>query len=57
MSTLTAALVQLTVPVLAAVAAAVLLDEPLTVRLVGAGVGVLGGVALALRSRRRMRER
>lgn len=52
LSALVAALVQLTVPVLAALAAVVLLDEPLTARLLGAGALVLGGVAYALWSRR-----
>jgi drug/metabolite transporter (DMT)-like permease len=45
-----AALVQLSVPVLAAGAAVVLLDEALSLRLVSAGVLVLGGVVLALRA-------
>jgi drug/metabolite transporter (DMT)-like permease len=45
-----AALVQLSVPVLAAGAAVVLLDEALSLRLVSAGVLVLGGVLLALRA-------
>jgi len=41
----TAATVQLSVPVIAGVAAVGILDEPLTVRLVVASVGVLGGIA------------
>lgn len=52
LSALVAALVQLIVPVLAALAAVVLLDEPLSARLLGAGALVLGGVACALWSRR-----
>jgi drug/metabolite transporter (DMT)-like permease len=51
LTALRAALVQLTVPVLAAAAAVVLLDERPSVRLVGSGAAVLGGVALALTSR------
>jgi drug/metabolite transporter (DMT)-like permease len=47
-----AAIVQLTVPVIAALAAVALLDEPVTVRLVISTVLVLGGVALAILSRR-----
>ena len=49
--TLNAALVQLTVPVLAAIGAIALLDEHPSARLVGCGVTVLGGVALALFTR------
>lgn len=52
LSALRAALVQLAVPVLAAAAAVVLLDEPLTARLIGAGALVLSGVSCALWSRR-----
>ena len=48
-----AALVQLVVPVLAAVAGIVLLDERSTTRLVIAGPLILGGVAFALLGRRR----
>ncbi|BCH33823.1 hypothetical protein MesoLjLc_57530 [Mesorhizobium sp. L-8-10] len=47
-----AAIVQLTVPVIAALAAVALLDEPVTVRLVISTILVLGGVALAILSRR-----
>lgn len=47
-----AAIVQLTVPVIAALAAVALLDEPVTTRLVLSTVLVLGGVALAILSRR-----
>jgi drug/metabolite transporter (DMT)-like permease len=46
-----AAIVQLTVPVIAAIAAVALLGETLGVRLVVAGAAVLGGVALALTAR------
>jgi drug/metabolite transporter (DMT)-like permease len=52
LSALRAALVQLAVPVLAAAAAVVLLDEPLTLRLIGAGLLVLFGVSCALWTRR-----
>lgn len=51
LSAMRAALVQLSVPVLAAAAAVVLLDEPLTLRLVWASILVLGGVLLAVRRR------
>ncbi|MCP4898223.1 MAG: DMT family transporter [bacterium] len=44
----TAAVVQLTVPVLAAVAGVLVLSEPLTPRLVIAGAVILGGVGIAL---------
>jgi drug/metabolite transporter (DMT)-like permease len=44
-----AAVVQLSVPVIAAVAGAVILGEPVTLRLVVAAAAVLGGIALALR--------
>jgi drug/metabolite transporter (DMT)-like permease len=47
-----AALVQLAVPVLAAVAGALVLREPMTARLVGASATVLGGIGLALAPRR-----
>jgi drug/metabolite transporter (DMT)-like permease len=50
---LRAAIVQLTVPVLAAVGAALLLDEPVTARLVGASAAILGGVALSVLGGRR----
>jgi drug/metabolite transporter (DMT)-like permease len=53
LSALHAALVQLTVPVLAALGAIVLLDEHPTARLIGSGLAVLGGVALALLTRAR----
>jgi drug/metabolite transporter (DMT)-like permease len=48
-----AAMVQLTVPVIAAVGGVVLLDERLSWRLVIAGVLTLGGVALAIGGRQR----
>jgi drug/metabolite transporter (DMT)-like permease len=43
------------VPVIAALGATVVLGEPLTVRLVIAGTAVLGGVALVLAARTRVR--
>lgn len=46
-----AASVQLAVPVLAAVAGVILLDEPLTPRLLAAGSVILGGIALAVLGR------
>jgi drug/metabolite transporter (DMT)-like permease len=52
-----AALVQLTVPVLAAVGAIALLDEHTTPRLIGSGLAVLGGVTLALLTRMSSRAR
>jgi drug/metabolite transporter (DMT)-like permease len=50
-----AAISQLVVPVLAAAGAAVLLGEPVTPRVIVAGGAILGGVALALLGRRRVR--
>ena len=47
-----AAIVQLTVPALAAAGGVLLLGEPMTLRLLGASVAVLGGVALVIRARR-----
>lgn len=47
-----AAAAQLAVPVLTALAGAVVLDEPLTVRLGVAGAAVLGGIALVIGGRR-----
>ena len=47
-----AATVQLSVPVLAALAGVVLLNEPLTMRLTLAGPAILGGVALVVLTRR-----
>lgn len=51
LTALRAALVQLTVPVLAALGAVVLLDERPSARLLGSGSAVLGGVIVALLSR------
>jgi drug/metabolite transporter (DMT)-like permease len=51
LTALRAALVQLTVPVLAALGAIVLLDERPSARLLGSGLAVLGGVTLALLTR------
>lgn len=48
-----AAIVQLAVPVIAAIAAAVLLGESLSQRLVGAAAAILGGIALVLAAKRR----
>ena len=48
-----AAIVQLTVPVIAASAGVLFLDERMTLRLVLASAAILGGVALALARRRR----
>jgi drug/metabolite transporter (DMT)-like permease len=48
LTALRAALVQLTVPVIATLGAVALLDEHLDTRLLGSGVAVLSGVALAL---------
>jgi drug/metabolite transporter (DMT)-like permease len=44
----TAATVQLSVPVIAAIGGVLLLTEPLTVRLVVAGVAILGGIAIVI---------
>ena len=49
-----AAIVQLSVPVLAAAAGVVLLGEQLTLRLVLASVAILGGVTLALLGKTRV---
>ncbi len=49
----TAATVQLSVPVIAALAGVLLLSEPLTARLAGAGAAILGGVALVVLAPRR----
>ena len=51
LTTTRAAVVQLSVPVLAAASAVVLLGEPISVRLALSGVAILGGVALVLRAR------
>jgi len=48
-----AAIVQLAVPVVAASAGALLLDEPVTLRLAGATIAIIGGIALALVARPR----
>ncbi len=47
-----AATVQLSVPIIAAIGGIVLLGEPLTLRLVGASIAVLGGIALVIRPKR-----
>ena len=49
----TAATVQLSVPVIAALAGVLLLSEPLTLRLFGAGAAILGGVAVVVLTPRR----
>jgi len=46
----TAATVQLSVPVIAAVGGILLLSEPLTLRLLFAGVAILGGIAIVIRA-------
>jgi drug/metabolite transporter (DMT)-like permease len=46
-----AATVQLSVPVIAAMGGLVFLDEPATVRLVSAAVAILGGIALVIREK------
>ena len=46
-----AATVQLSVPAIAALGGAMLLAEPVTARLLVASVAVLGGIALAIRSK------
>lgn len=54
----TAAIVQLTVPAIAAAGGVVFIDEPLTRRLLVASAGIVGGVALAMvaaERRRRLR--
>lgn len=52
MSATRAASLQLLVPVLAAVAAVPILDETLSLRLVIAGVTILGGIALSISTRK-----
>ena len=52
LSATTAASVQLSVPVLAAVAGVTLLGEPVSLRLALGSAAILGGIALVLRSRR-----
>lgn len=49
----TAATVQLSVPVIVAVGGVVLLQEPVTLRLVLAAAAVLGGIGLVIRQRER----
>ncbi len=44
----TAATVQLSVPVIAAMGGIVLLGEPLTLRLLGSSAAILGGIALVV---------
>jgi drug/metabolite transporter (DMT)-like permease len=51
LATATAAVTQLSVPVIAVVAGVILLAEPVTLRLMIAGVLVLGGIAISVRSR------
>ena len=48
-----AAILQLAVPLLAAGAGAVVLDETVTLRLAAASAAILGGIAIALLARRR----
>jgi drug/metabolite transporter (DMT)-like permease len=55
LTTTRAAVVQLSVPVLAAVGGVVFLTEPVTFRLVVSGAAILGGIALAIRGRGRER--
>ncbi|MGH8693397.1 MAG: EamA family transporter, partial [Burkholderiales bacterium] len=43
-----AATVQLSVPVIAAIGGVMLLGEPITVRLLGASAAILGGIALVI---------
>ena len=52
LATITAAVAQLSVPVIAVAAGVVLLAEPLTGRLIIAGVLVLGGIAISLKPAR-----
>jgi drug/metabolite transporter (DMT)-like permease len=55
LSVMVAAVAQLCVPIIAAVAAAALLGEHLSARVVSCGVAVLGGVGLVLSARHRAR--
>ena len=48
-----AATVQLSVPVIAAIGGVLLLSEPLTLRLLLAGAAILGGIAVVILSGRR----
>ena len=52
LATITAAIAQLSVPVIAVAAGVLLLAEPLTARLVIAGILVLGGIAISLKPSR-----
>ena len=47
-----AAVSQLSVPVITAIAGVLLLAEPLSFRLVASGIAILGGIALVIVSRR-----
>lgn len=49
-----AASIQLSVPLLTALAGSLLLEEPLTARLLIAGLAILGGIVLVLRARSRV---
>jgi len=51
--TSTAAVAQLSVPVITAIAGVAVLAEPLTLRLVLAGLAILGGIALVVRTKTR----
>jgi drug/metabolite transporter (DMT)-like permease len=51
LSAMRAAMVQLTVPLIAAAGGVLLLDEPLSIRLIVASALVLGGISLALRKK------
>ena len=51
----TAAAVQLSVPVIAALGGVVLLDEPLTLRLLAASIAIIGGIALVVLSGKPLR--
>jgi drug/metabolite transporter (DMT)-like permease len=48
-----AAILQLLVPVIAATGGVLLLEEPMTARLVGAAAAIIGGIALAMLGRKR----
>jgi drug/metabolite transporter (DMT)-like permease len=52
LKTTSAATVQLSVPVIAAVGAVIILDEPITPRLVLTGTAILGGIALVISTRK-----
>ena len=47
-----AATVQLSVPLIAALGAVLLLGEPMSPRLIGATIAIIGGIALVILSRR-----